>query len=48
MYIYRLIIGHINLEKQQQLSVKMSMRWDVLWPTPHSIYIVADFKRLGV
>jgi len=46
MYVYRLITWYKKLGKQQQLPMKVSMRWNVLWPTPHSIYIVADFKRL--
>jgi hypothetical protein len=44
--MYRLITWYGKLEKQQWLSVKVSMRWDVLWPTPRSIYVKADFKRL--
>jgi hypothetical protein len=47
IYVYRLITRYRKLGKQQRLSVKVSMRWDVLWPAPCSIYVVADFKRLG-
>jgi hypothetical protein len=47
IYVYRLITRYRKLGKQQRLSVKVSMRWDVLWPAPRSIYVVADFKRLG-
>jgi len=29
MDVYRFITWHMKLEKQQRLSVKISMRWDV-------------------
>ena len=46
IYVYRFITWYRRLEKQQQLSVKVSMRWDVLWPTLRLIYVVVKFKRL--
>ena len=38
MHIYKLITWYGKLKKQQRLSVNVSMRWDVLWLIPCSIY----------
>jgi len=47
MYIYRLITWYMMLKKQQQLSINVSIRLDILWPIPSSIYVVVHFKMLG-
>jgi hypothetical protein len=46
IYVYRFITWYRRLGKQQQLSVKVLMRWDVLWPALRLIYVVVKFKRL--
>ena len=46
MYVYRLITWYGKLRKQQ-LSVKMSMERDILWPTLHLILCHGGLLEVG-
>jgi len=48
IYVYRLITWYKKFKKWQQLFVKLSMEWDVLWLPICLIYIIVGLKRLSI
>lgn len=46
IYAYKLITWYIKLRKQQ-LSMKMSIRKDILWPTLHLILYHGGLHEIG-